>query len=172
MRLLLDVKDDASAPLVRLGKAVGALTPGAGVYVGVRATKGSSLVVKALANEFGTATIPERSFLRSTLDRRRVEYADILAELVNRSLDGQPARIDLERLGAIVVGDVQMTISSNVPPPNAASTIRRKRSSRTLIDTGRLRQSISYEVAMGEEDTRWSSSDNAGSPGAVIPLKR
>jgi len=37
-------------------------------------------------------------------------------------------------------------INSGVPPPNAPSTIKRKKSSKTLIDTGKMRQHVDHKI--------------------------
>ena len=57
----------------------------------------------------------------------------------------EPARM-LEQLGAMAVGEVQKYVTELDTPPNAPSTIRQKGSSNPLINTGALRQSITYEV--------------------------
>ena len=49
-------------------------------------------------------------------------------------------------LGEKVVADVQRKIVALKDPPNAPSTIAKKGSANPLIDTGRLRQSIDFEV--------------------------
>lgn len=142
------VFDDASQAFVRFERAVLDVRD-AELFVGVQGTKGSGLAVIAMANEFGTRTIPERSFFRATMDRRREHYANLLEEAVERALDGQGAqRRDLEKIGAIAVGDIQRFMTELRQPPNAPSTIRKKKSSNPLIDTGRLRRSISFKVEM------------------------
>lgn len=126
---------------------------GAEVLVGVRGNAGDSedgtpLAVIAAANEFGTATIPERSFLRSTVESNRGKYADDLQEVVEAVVDGKANAMEqgLNRLGVEAVADVQRTMRELDDPPNAASTIARKGTDNPLIDTGRLRQSIDHEV--------------------------
>jgi hypothetical protein len=114
--------------------------------VGVRGEDGEDLVTIAAANEFGTATIPERSFLRSTVDEGRAKYAKLLRQAVERMVDGVPVPLAMGVVGETLVGDVQKKIRNRIPPPNAPSTIARKGSDVPLIDTGRLRQSIDYEI--------------------------
>ena len=125
----------------------------ADVLVGIRGNAGDSddgtpLAVIAAANEFGTARIPERSFLRSTVHSRQDEYADALQKVVEDVVDGKPQAMErgLNRLGVQAVGDVQTTMRELDTPANAASTIARKKTDNPLIDTGRLRQSIDYET--------------------------
>ncbi len=105
----------------------------------------------AIFNEFGTSNgVPERSFLRSTVDAKQDKYAKVLADGVGRHLDGKVS-IDkaLDLLGLVAVGDVQTTIRDLDTPENTEATIARKGSSNPLIDTGQLRQAIAHEVRRG-----------------------
>ena len=52
----------------------------------------------------------------------------------------------VNRVGAVMVGHVQEKIASNIPPKNAQVTINKKKSSKTLVDKGTMRQAISFEV--------------------------
>jgi len=128
-----------------------------GVLVGIRQEKGSqvpegsdaTLAEYATYNEFGTqdGRVPERSFLRSTMDENQSPYADELQVAVENVVDGRASiNTGLKKLGVRAVGDVKKKIGSGVPPANAPSTVARKKSSKTLIDKGRMRQSIEYEV--------------------------
>lgn len=120
------------------------------VYVGIRSEQGAELVTYAAANEFGVpGRIPERSFLRSTADENRRRYTTELMDAAVAVLDGQDVGSAFGRVGLGAVGDVQVKIRQLRIPPNAPSTIRRKGSSNPLIDTGRMRQSIEYEVRAG-----------------------
>lgn len=138
------------ADVVSLAEVV-KTTDGWQLDVGVRARRGEDIVMRAMANEFGTQRIPERSFLRSTLDQNRDRYADILVEALERVPDGESPERAMSRLGAIVVGDVQRKITEIRYPPNAPSTVKRKGSANPLIDTGQLRQAIDFRVRRPEE---------------------
>ncbi|MEN0065940.1 MAG: hypothetical protein AAGA48_27615 [Myxococcota bacterium] len=141
------LQDIAALSLVRFVDVLEGI-PQHAVYVGVRGKEGRQLVEYAAANEFGTADgrVPERSYLRRTVDRNAQRYADLLQEAVEDALDHEVSTLALEQIGAIAVGDVQRTIVELRTPPNAPSTIAQKGSSNPLIDSGRLRQSIDYEV--------------------------
>lgn len=124
------------------------------VYVGVRGQaaqekpEGSDATVVEYAafNEFGTKNVPQRSFLRSTADENQRKYGDLLAKAVVETVDGKPLRQAFGKVGEVAVGDVQQKIRNLATPPNAPSTIKKKGSSNPLIDSGRLRQSIDWEV--------------------------
>ena len=123
------------------------------IEVGVFGDQGSDLVIYAASNEFGTRTkngkvhIPQRSFLRSAIDLNTLEIRQFIQEqlflVLHEEIDDRTA---LNKIGVYLVGLVQERISSNIPPPNKPITVERKKSSKTLIDTGRLRQSITYRI--------------------------
>jgi hypothetical protein len=137
-----------------LGRAAQSIEKLPAVFVGVRAdthaVDGTQMALIAAANEFGTADghVPERSYIRSTLDENREKYLDALSKATGRAVDKGPAvmRTELGKVGARVVADIQRKIVAIKEPPNAPSTIAAKGSANPLIDTGRLRQSIDWEV--------------------------
>lgn len=117
------------------------------VSVGVLGKSGSDLVTIAAANEYGTSDghIPSRPFLRTALrDKSLVSF--VRKQAASYFKDVQNLNDALSKIGIFAVGLIQKQIGSSTPPPNKLSTIKRKGSSATLIDTGRLRQSISWEI--------------------------
>jgi len=137
----------------QLAEALAAMA-GAEVWIGIRSTKDpdSHIVRYAAANEFGSVErgIPERSFMRSTVDEQAPKYARMAKRAMSAQTRGDFVR-QLDLLGVVAVGDVQQKITSNLPPPNAPATIARKKSSGTLRDTGRMLQSIGHESVPGDE---------------------
>ena len=148
---------------------VGALRgSGAVVNVGVQGAQaaanhqGGRLTVAQLAtiHEFGkvihqprmrrTIVIPERSFLRATVDLYRDAIARrqvLLSQgYILGKFDLKPA---MELLGQYVVGLIKQRIANGIPPANSPYTIANKGSSKPLIDTGQLRNSITYTVQIG-----------------------
>jgi hypothetical protein len=100
--------------------------------------------------EFGTTRIPERSFLRSTVDEKTddwVRFTNRLLKRLTALVMDVPQVLNL--LGVRMQSDVQKKIRALRTPPNAPSTIARKKSSNPLIDTGRLIQSVTYQVSGG-----------------------
>lgn len=120
-----------------------------GVYVGIPAESNSSvdgandfnMAALAAVLEFGSADgrIPERPFLRQTLQENEKKYANFFAEQLRGGKDIEQI---YQMLAMMAQGDVQKNIVNGGWTPNARSTIRRKGSSKPLIDTGRLRQSV------------------------------
>lgn len=128
------------------------------VVVGVQgnddAREGEGIGNVALAgvHEFGGGNVPERSFLRSTLAANKSNYETLVGKLTKAVVEN---RIDLHQalglLGEKVVSDVRDRIErDDLGVPLAQSTIDRKGSSVPLIDTGQLRNSITYEVRRSE----------------------
>lgn len=137
---------DAVRALTRLDVAV---------VVGILQDKGAemtddgiTLAGYAAANEFGTDTIPERSFMRSTVAENERRYVD---ELVEAARSVVVDRVDIEvafgLVGSGAAADVQDKIRDLRDPPNAPMTLARKYpGDNPLIDTGRMRQAISFGV--------------------------
>lgn len=98
-------------------------------------------------NEVGTKRIPARPFISSTADRKRQEWNSLIERGYNKVLQGT---LDVKQfvvgVGLRASGDIKKTITAISTPPNAPSTIARKKSSSPLIDTGLMRQLISFEL--------------------------
>lgn len=100
-------------------------------------------------HEFGTRRVPERSFLRATVDEQRTQVETQLARVVREFYGTQDrARLTrgLGRVAAKVTADVKKKIVGSIPPPNAPATVARKGSSTPLVDTGQLVNTISWDV--------------------------
>ena len=61
-------------------------------------------------------------------------------------LSGKSADLILKELGIFQKDLMQAEITEGDFVPNAPSTVRRKGSSKPLIDTGRMRQSVDYVI--------------------------
>ena len=110
-----------------------------------------SVIEVAVFNEFGTATIPERSFIRAWFDENEAKLQADFAVLMQGVAAGKHTRQQaLELLGQRCVGQIQQRIADGIEPANAPSTIRRKGSSTPLVDKGILRSSVSYRVSEDE----------------------
>jgi hypothetical protein len=132
------------------------------VKVGVLLSKGGSattpegisMVELAGIHEFGApnAGIPERSFIRSTFARGGLGSAGFraLSEKLSKAIVTGKISVAqaYEMFGSWGAGQVKATITEGpgVPPPLKPATIKRKKSDRPLVDTGSMKNSISYEV--------------------------
>ena len=124
------------------------------INVGVLRTAGRSadgktdLVDIAMWNEFGTARIPKRPFMRIAEEKHGKEWQKLATDLADKVDMGEMNEEQLyEIVGNKMVGDIQEVIGNrNQLQANAPATVRRKKSDAPLIDTGQLRQAISFEV--------------------------
>lgn len=120
--------------------------PGAEISVGILGEAGQDIVNRATWNEFGTKTIPARSFIRSTFDENTARYQRLAAKYARKLGTDISVSSYLQKIGMTAVADIQVKIVKLRTPPNAEATIRAKKSSNPLIDTGHMRQSVNYEV--------------------------
>jgi hypothetical protein len=91
--------------------------------------------------------IPARSFIRAWFDQAEPERRRELVILCQGVVKGTRTKEQiLELLGQKCVGEIQLRIARGIPPANKPSTVERKGSSTPLINTGQLRQSVSYAV--------------------------
>ena len=125
------------------------------------------MLVIAAANEFGAkipkrqarfedlddenpvkwVIIPERSYLRAWFDENVDVLQATMERLIGQVVEGKiSGRAALETIGGYVATHVQAYMVDLKTPPNAPSTIRRKGSSNPLIDTGQLKDSITWKV--------------------------
>jgi hypothetical protein len=115
-----------------------------------------TLAQVAAIHEFGSPEhgIPERSFLRAGITKSLPELKAFSANAIRRVANGgYTVRNALRHLGALAASKVQMEIVNGTFVPNAPSTIKAKGSSKPLIDSGQLRQSITWQL-MTKADER------------------
>jgi len=104
-------------------------------------------------NHFGTkgggwgGPIPERPFLTNAMRNNRGNYRAAMRSAAKAVLMGSTTmKSVVSKLGILAQGDIQMEITATYSPPNSPVTIALKGSDHPLIDTGRLRASITYKV--------------------------
>ena len=113
---------------------------------------GFSMVDLAMVHEYGSKDghIPQRSFIRSACDARRKEHIRLLKKLEKKVFFNRLSKKQaLSQFGEVVSKDIVQTFNSGLEPKLDPKTIRRKKSSKPLIDTGRLKGSITHEVREG-----------------------
>ena len=121
------------------------------VFVGFQAGKvaddrGVDMAQIAMWNELGTSTAPSRPFLRKSVDENADPINAMCAQQLKSITAGGTAEQSLKQIGVFGVGLVQEKIESGSYEPNAPSTIRKKKSDKPLIDTGKMRQSVKYVI--------------------------
>ena len=138
-----------------------------GIFADAKREDGAPMLVIAAANEFGAKIpkrqarfggpddensggwiiIPERSYLRAWFDENVDALQATIERLIGQVVEGKiSGRAALETIGGYVATHVQAYMVDLKTPPNAPSTIRRKGSSNPLIDTGQLKDSITWKV--------------------------
>ncbi len=98
-------------------------------------------------HEFGTNTIPARSFLRTTFKANRSAFKTLTKKLTAKFLERKMSGINM--LGIIGLWgqkEIKNRILSNIAPPLAEATVKGKGSDLALVDTGGLLNSIHFEV--------------------------
>lgn len=131
------------------------LSPQGKVAVGF--PKGGAQAQKAIWQEFGTrggasgggwgGPIPERPFMRNSMRNNRDKYRQAMLSSASKLIYGEVSMHEvLAKLGAQAQGDIQKEITSLRSPPNSPVTIARKGSSNPLIDTGAMRQAVTWEI--------------------------
>ena len=136
--------------LVDAGKVVNV-----GVPAGPKEKDGTPVAMVAAVHEYGSPSqgIPERPFLRVAVQKNRIKYVRLNRINLVKMLRGQMGMEQaLGQLGEMAKGDVQAEIRSGDFTPLKEATIKRKGSSRPLIDTGQMVQSIQWELGGKEHD--------------------
>lgn len=108
---------------------------------------GTSVIMVGAVHEFGSPTrnIPQRSFLRSTVQEQRRPYKRMFAKLSKMIVGGKITKEKaLALIGLQVQTDVRQKITDIKEPPLVY------REGNPLVDTGHLRQSIVYQVGDGD----------------------
>lgn len=121
------------------------------VLVGIPAGKteadGTSLALVAASNEFGVPSknIPERPAFRRGIQRHRDQFRELNKRTLPMVADGRMTEEHaLGLLGQAGAAAIKQEITEGNFAPNAPGTIRRKGSDKPLINSGALRQGITY----------------------------
>ena len=92
--------------------------------------------------------IPARPFMHQTRERNEKRVLGLSKKLLKNLSNGSITAMDaIKKLGVTYEGAMKRIFIEGSFAPNALSTIRKKKSSRPLIDTSLLRQSIKFKVA-------------------------
>ncbi|AXG97746.1 hypothetical protein [Clostridium botulinum] len=169
MRVKKSVKKDNSK---KLKQAIERIAK-AKIKIGIFGDSGSDILMIANVNEFGcninvtpkmrawlhynglhlkgTTTsikIPERSFVRRTAEEKQNKINKLIQDGLNEVFTFQ-IDVDtfLNRVGQYLADLMKETLTEVSSPPNHSFTIERKGGkSNPLIDTGRLRESITFKI--------------------------
>lgn len=116
------------------------------VKVGFPSGSAGNILDRAFWNEFGTVRMPERPFIRNAFNANKSAYRAMMMRAAKQIMTGAMTKtVVLSQLGLKAAGDIQRSMPGT-PPPNAPSTVRQKGSSTTLVDTGQMRQSVTWKL--------------------------
>lgn len=156
--------------LKKLFKQIAGKGAGSGVKIGIladsgvhKAADGATVAQVALWNEFGTKTIPERPFMRTSGEQLMPILSVYSERLIDAMLLGKITLDNaLDRVGLLAQAHIKKVIIDWSTPPNAPRTILQKarKTGRAkiaggdaslaaydnpLIDTGQMLGSVTYE---------------------------
>lgn len=139
---------------------------------------GTSVVEVAVQNEFGgtvdttslqkkakakglnvtvpkTMQVPPRPFFRNAMDKNQAKYGRLVKQYFGNKGMGKDKSADvfLNQLGSVMQIDIMKSIDDTHSPENSPLTEMIKESSHPLIDTGHMRQSVSWQVKDKDGET-------------------
>lgn len=108
----------------------------------------------AAIHEFGApeANIPERAPIRGMLAEHGKDIRRLIKKVAGACIDGKMNK--KQAIGIVcqkMADGLVAKIESNLPPPNEPETVARKGSSKTLIDTGQMKNSVDWEIKGGNK---------------------
>jgi hypothetical protein len=112
-----------------------------------------SIALQMYLHEHGSQIyqVPARPIIEPAIDNAKADIADEMKKALEAALNGDDYMHLLDNAGQFARDEVKnwFTNPANGWAPNAPSTIKAKGSSQPLIDTGKLRQAISYTIDGG-----------------------
>ena len=94
--------------------------------------------------------IPPRPFFRNAIDGNRETLKAHVDKIGGLVIDGdKTVKEGLELIGIFMQDKVKGSITATLTPPNAESTIKAKGSSHPLLDTGQMRNSVTFTTHEG-----------------------
>lgn len=114
-----------------------------GFFETAKYSDGKNVAQVAHDNEYGTSKIPPRPFFRNAIKENKKEWLQLYKDTQFQTKDMLKT---LGVVGTVIKDDIATSITDLSDPPNAPSTIKQKGSSNPLIDTGVMRNSVTYEI--------------------------
>ncbi|EAH7944963.1 hypothetical protein EP189_08720 [Campylobacter jejuni] len=114
-----------------------------GFFETAKYENGEHVANVAKIQEYGTLKIPARPFFRTAVSKNQGKWLGIFK---NQFLANQDFNLSLNQVGEVARGDIVASIMQTNNPPNAEATIKAKGSSKPLIDTGFMRNSVTFKV--------------------------
>ncbi|MGL5676837.1 MAG: hypothetical protein ACRDDX_10520 [Cellulosilyticaceae bacterium] len=93
--------------------------------------------------------IPARPFIRGTFDKKKAEIDAAAHYCIQSILRGTSAEVAYQQFAMELQGLTQSYLTELKTPANKPSTIKKKKSSNPLVDTGELKKRIAFKVVKG-----------------------
>lgn len=107
----------------------------------------------AAIHEYGLSSAPARPFIGPPFRRKRAEFIKKVQKAYREALDTSNPQLimhELALIGQEMAADIKGWVTQGMNlAPNAPSTIAMKGSSRPLVDTGSMINSVTYQVVGG-----------------------
>jgi hypothetical protein len=101
----------------------------------------------AIWNEYGTQTVPARSFVGGWALENEKKFAETLATAARKyTLEKADREVELGKVGKRFANGMKKRIRNVIRPLNSIYTLERKKGDTPLIDTGTLIRSITFTV--------------------------
>ena len=130
-------------------KRMGQFSVKAGIIDGTVRKDGTSMAQIGAWNEYGVPKwkIPSRPWLRGWVASNTSKINETILKLTKLVSAGQlDAKTALGRLGQFAQDGIKSYIRNGQFAPNKESTIKRKKSSKPLIHTGQMRNSVRWQM--------------------------
>lgn len=109
--------------------------------------KGIHVAGYAYINEFGEGNVPSRPWMRDTLKTKKYQWKRKIKDSFKNKFDKNASFKEvMEPVGKLAVENFKDAIYEWSDPPNAESTIRRKKKDDPLVDTEKMVKSIKYKI--------------------------
>lgn len=113
-----------------------------GFFKDAKYPNGKQVAQVASENEFGTHSIPPRPFFRNAIKKNSQKWI----ETFKKNAKEKPPYEVMGMLGEVIRSDIVLSINQTNTPPNSPYTIRKKKSSKPLVDSGKMRASVDYSI--------------------------
>lgn len=134
-------REPSSVTIYRIPKSGGGFLRG-GKFVKRRL---KSAVASTHAVGAYSITIPPRPFFRSMIKAKAPTWSDTIAAALRLSQYNTGKTLKL--MGELISAQLRQSIRDTNSPPNAPSTIARKKAAKPLIDTGFMFKQVDYEIS-------------------------
>jgi hypothetical protein len=117
------------------------------VVVGILGNTDSEILQRAIYTELGTSKMPSWGWLRKSVVKMKPQYKLMATQVFESVINNRTP--NYESVGVWAAGRVKETIGIIRSPKLSEATIAEKGSSKPLIDSGQMRNSVSFEIRRG-----------------------